>query len=187
MIHSTRFTCVLDTCVIYPIDMRDILLWFAHFELYRPKWSQIIFDELHTVMIGKGMPVAKANEQIQRINAAFPDAMVHNYEDLIPTLSLPDPKDCHVLAAAIKSDANLIVTNNLKDFDPAYLSRFGLSAKNADDFITDTIDLNTPVAKEAFMTMVAHRTNPSLDPYQVLDILRTRGLVNSAYYLHSLL
>jgi predicted nucleic acid-binding protein len=187
MVHSTRFTCVLDTCVIYPIDIRDLLLWFAHFDLYTPKWSQTIFDELHKVMIEKGMPVEKATNQIERINKAFPDAMVNNYEELIVTLSLPDKKDCHVLAAAIKSDANLIVTNNLKDFDNEYLSKFGLYAKNADDFITDTIDLNAKLAKEAFMTMVAHRTNPSLDEYQVLDILRNRGLTNSANYLHSLI
>lgn len=133
------------------------------------------------------MPIEKANRQIERINAAFPDAMVSNYEELIATLSLPDEKDRHVLAAAIKSDANLIITNNLKDFNSEYLSKFGLCAKNADDFVTDTIDLNAEVAKEAFMTMVAHRTNPSLDEYQVLDILRKRGLVNSANYLHSLI
>jgi predicted nucleic acid-binding protein len=187
MIHSARFTCVLDTCVIYPIDIRDILLWFAHFDLFRPKWSQTIFDELHKVMIERGMPPDKAIKQIERINTAFPDAMVNNYEELITTLSLPDQKDCHVLAAAIKSDANLIVTNNLKDFDNDYLAKFGLCAKNADDFITDTIDLNPKLAKEAFMTMVAHRTNPSLDEYQVLDILRNRGLTNAANYLHSLI
>ena len=167
MVHSARFTCVLDTCVIYPIDVRDVLLWFAHFELYRPKWSQTIFDELRKVMIEKGMPDQQATKQIERINAAFPDAMVNNYEELIRTLSLPDQKDCHVLAAAIKSDANLIVTNNLRHFDNDYLARFGLCAKNADNFITDTIDLNTKLAKEAFMTMVAHRTNPSLDEYEI--------------------
>ena len=77
--------------------------------------------------------------------------------------------------------------NNLKDFDKEYLAKFGLCAKNADDFITDTIDLNTKLAKEAFTTMVAHRTNPSLDEYEILDILRKRGLVNSANYLHSLI
>jgi predicted nucleic acid-binding protein len=187
MIHSTRFTCVLDTCVIYPIDIRDLLLWFAHFDLYRPKWSQTIFSELHKVMIEKGMPSQIASKQIERINEAFPDAMVSNYEELVETLSLPDKKDCHVLAAAIKSDANLIVTNNIKDFDSEYLLKFGLYAKTADEFITDTIDLNTEVAKEAFMTMVAHRTNPDLDEYQVLNILRNRGLVNTADYLHSLI
>lgn len=187
MIHSIRFTCVLDTCVIYPIDVRDLLLWFAHFDLFRPKWSQNIFDELYKVMINKGMPEERAKIQIERINTAFPDAMVNNYEELISTLSLPDKRDCHVVAAAIKSDANLIVTNNLKDFDNTYLSKFGLFAKSADDFITDTIDLNTKVAKKAFTTMVAHRTNPSLDEYEVLNILRNRGLINSANYLHSLI
>jgi hypothetical protein len=138
-------------------------------------------------MIEKGMPYEKATKQIERINEAFPDAMVKNYEELIPTLSLPDQKDCHVLAAAIKSDANLIVTDNLKHFDSDYLAKFGLYAKSADDFITDTIDLNPILAKEAFMTMVAHRTNPSLDEYEVLNILRNRGLVNAAHYLHSLI
>lgn len=92
MIHSTRFTCVLDTCVIYPIDIRDLLLWFAHFDLYRPKWSQTIFDELFKVMLEKGMPEDKAKKQIERINTAFPDAMVNNYKELIETLSLPTKK-----------------------------------------------------------------------------------------------
>lgn len=187
MIHSIRFTCVLDTCVIYPVDIRDILLWFAHFELYTPKWSQTIFDELKRIMITKGMPPEKASHQIERINSAFPDAMVKNYQELVSTLSLPDKRDCHVLAAAIKSNANLIVTDNLKDFEPDYLSKFGLFAKSADDFITDTIDLNPKVAKEAFVTMVAHRTKPSLDQYQILEILRNRGLKNAANYLHSLI
>ena len=187
MVHSARFTCVLDTCVIYPIDIRDLLLWFAYFDLYKPKWSQTIFNELHKVMVEKGMPDDQAKIQVERINAAFPDAMVNNYEELISTLNLPDKKDCHVLAAAIKSDANLIVTNNLKDFDADYLLKFGLYAKNADDFIADTIDLNTTLAKEAFITMVSNRTNPSLDEYQVLNILRNRGLINSANYLHSLI
>lgn len=187
MIHSTRFTCVLDTCVIYPIDIRDLLLWFAHFDLYTPKWSQTIFDELSKVMAKKGMTPEQAQKQVERINTAFPDAMVNNYEELIEKLSLPDKKDCHVLAAAIKCNANLIVTDNLKHFKNEYLSRFGLVAKSADDFITDTIDLNPSLAKEAFITMVAQRTNPSFDEYQVLDILRKRGLVNAADYLHSLI
>lgn len=50
MVHSVRFTCVLDTNVIYPIEIRDILLWFAHYDLYTPKWSQHIFDEWENVM-----------------------------------------------------------------------------------------------------------------------------------------
>ena len=51
MIHSVQFTCVLDTNVIYPIDIRDLLFWFAHYELYTPKWSDHIFDEWKDVTV----------------------------------------------------------------------------------------------------------------------------------------
>lgn len=100
-------------------------------------------------------------------------------------MELPDPKDRHVLAAAIKTNANVIVTNNLKDFPKDYLLSFGLTVKSADDFLTDIIDLNPEEAIRAFRQLVLHRRNPDLDEYQVLDILRKRGLVDTANYLHS--
>jgi len=55
MIHSVRFTCVLDTNVIYPLWVRDLLLWFAYCDLYTPKWSHHIFDEWIDVMLRKGI------------------------------------------------------------------------------------------------------------------------------------
>lgn len=134
MIHSIRFTCVLDTNVIIPIEIRDLLFWFAHDDLYTPKWSKHIFDEWEEVMRRKHVSENEIKKRITWANQAFPDAMVENYEVLIDGLELPDVKDRHVLAAAIKTNANLIVTNNLKDFPQGYLATFGLSAKNADDF-----------------------------------------------------
>lgn len=187
MIHSSRFTCVLDTCVLYPVDIRDLLLWFAYFELYTPKWSYNIFRELKKVMVQKGMTIEQAERQIKRINDAFPDAMVINYQTLIKILKLPDPDDRHVLAAAIKSRADLIVTNNVRHFSKDYLKEFDLEVKKPDDFLTDIIDLNTETAKQAFSTMVSHRTNPELDELEMLDILRRRGLKNTADYLHRLI
>ncbi|MEZ4920284.1 MAG: hypothetical protein R2792_14370 [Saprospiraceae bacterium] len=113
--------------------------------------------------------------------------MVENYEELINGLSLPDEKDRHVLAAAIKVNANIIVTNNLKDFPKDYLLNFGLSAKNADDFLTETIDLNPKVAINSFRKLVMNRRNPNLDQYKVLDSLRRNGLNEAANYLHALI
>lgn len=185
MIHSVRFKCVLDTNVIYPIEIRDLLFWFAHYELYTPKWSGHIFDEWEDVMKRKGVNESEAKKRVQRANLAFPDAMVSNYSGLIKGLELPDPKDCHVLAAAIKTNANVIVTNNIKDFPLEYLSTFGLSAKTADDFLTDIIDLNPEQAVKAFKQMVLNRRNPDLNEFQVLDILRNRGLKDTADFLHS--
>ena len=187
MIHSVRFTCVLDTNVIYPIDIRDLLFWFAYYELYTPKWSKHIFDEWKDVMIRKGVSKIEANKRINKAQLAFPDALVENYESLIDGLQLPDEKDRHVLAAAIKTNANTIVTNNLKDFPKEYLAGFCLKAKGVDDFITDIIDLNQDRAIQAFKDLVLNRTNPDLDEYQILDRFRRIGLKDSANYIHSLL
>lgn len=84
-------------------------------------------------------------------------APVHNYEGLLSTLDLPDPDDCHVLAAAIKTNAHVIVTNNLKDFPEEYLETFGLKVKGADDFLTDIIDLNYDEAIKEFREMVLYK------------------------------
>jgi predicted nucleic acid-binding protein len=185
MIHSVRFTCVLDTNVIYPIEIRDILFWFAHYDLYTPKWSRHIFDEWKQVMERKSIQPDEIAKRLQRAQSAFPDALVVNYEPLIKGLSLPDEKDRHILAVAIKTNANIIVTNNLKHFPEEYLASFGLTAKSADDFVTDLIDLNTEQAVKAFFEMVQYKRNPPLTELQVLDKLREKGLTQAADYLHS--
>jgi hypothetical protein len=76
MIHSIRFTCVLDTNVIYPLEVRDILLWFAHYELYTPKWSKHIFDEWEDVMRRHNVPEEVIAKRLRAPNEAFPDALV---------------------------------------------------------------------------------------------------------------
>jgi predicted nucleic acid-binding protein len=187
MIHSLRFTCVLDTNVIYPIDIRDLLFWFASYDLFTPKWSKHIFEEWENVMSRKSVPTKEIEKRISKAQLAFPDALVENYESLVDSLTLPDENDRHVLAAAIKTNANIIVTNNIKDFPSEYLASFGLTAKSADDFLTDTIDLNNELAVEAFRALVLNRTNPNLDEFEVLDRLRNNGLVETANYLHALL
>lgn len=187
MIHSVRFTAVLDTNVIYPVCGRDLFLWLAYYELYTPKWSRNICEEWREVMIRKGVDPTEADKRVNRINDAFPDALVENYEHLLESLQLPDPKDRHILGAAIKTNANLIVTNNIKDFPTDYLCKLGLSAKSADDFLTDIIDLNPHKATSAFTELVLNKKNPPLSQFEVLEQLRKINLKNTADYLHALL
>lgn len=169
----------------YPLEIRDILFWFAYYDLYTPKWSVHIFEEWERVMERKGIEEGEIKKRLDRANEAFPDALVKNYDNLIEGLKLPDKDDCHVLAAAIKTNANVIVTNNIKDFPQEYLASFGLKAKTADDFLTDIIDLSPKEAVKAFRELVLNRRSPDLDEYVVLDILRKRELKNTADYLHS--
>ena len=187
MIHSVRFTAVLDTNVIYPVIIRDLLFWFAHYEMYTPKWSNHIFDEWKEVMRRKGVSLEESEKRVQKANIAFPDALVEHYENLIEHLCLPDEKDRHVLAAAIKTNAHIIVSNNIKHFPEKTLESYGMKTKTADDFLTDIIDLNAETAIEAFKEMVLHKKNPDLDEYEVLNRLRKSRLKDTADYLHSLL
>ena len=62
MVHSVRYTCVLDTNIIYPLEVRDIMMWFAYYELFTPKWSATIFTEWKNVMERKGI----AEDEIQK-------------------------------------------------------------------------------------------------------------------------
>ena len=105
----------------------------------------------------KGVSVNEAKKRVQQVNRAFPDALVENYDKLIKKLELPDPKDCHVLATAIKSNADVIVTNNIKDFPQKYIESFDLKVKTADDLLTDIIDLNGEQALAAFREMVLYK------------------------------
>jgi len=84
-----------------------------------------------------------------------------------------------------QTNANVIVTNNLKGFPVNYLKGFGLIAKTPDDFIADIIDLNPETAVKAFREMVLHKRNPDLNQFEVLNKLRKMGLKDSADYLHS--
>ncbi len=172
---------------MYPVLIRDILLWFAHYDLYTPKWSETVFEEWKRVMLRKEIPETEALKRIERVNKAFPDALVTNYSGLLSSLTLPAPDDRHVLAAAIKTNANVIVTSNLKDFPETYLQSFGLSAQTPDDFLTDLIDLNPEKAVAAFREMVLNKRAPPLDVYEVLHRLRNAGLTDSANYLHALI
>lgn len=187
MIHSARLICVLDTNVFYPLWIRDLLLWFAYHDLFVPKWSKHIFDEWIAVMIRNGVAEDEALRRTKVVENAFQDASVKNYEPLIENLTLPDEKDMHVLAAAIKADADLIITNNLKDFPGDYLSTFGLSAKCADDFFADMIDAHRETSMEAFRDLVLVKKKPPYSEVEVLEIFRNNGLKNTADYLHSLL
>ncbi len=187
MIHSVRFTAVLDTNVIYPVITRDLLFWFAHYEMYTPKWSKHIFDEWKDVMLRRGVSSEEIGKRVQKASLAFPDALVKQYEGLIEVLDLPDEKDRHVLAAAIKTNADLVVSNNIKDFPEKILNSFGIKIKTADDFLTDLIDLNGETAIEAFKEMVLNKKNPDLDEYELLKQLRKNRLTDTAAYLHSLL
>ena len=111
---------------------------------------------------------------------AFEDSLVEDFDDLISIADLPDPNDLHVIAAAVKTQAAVIVTDNVRHFPGQILSRFNLYAKTADDFIADTIDLDLPKALTAIETMRTRLKKPELTPEALLLRLEETGLTATA-------
>ena len=182
MTHSPRFVAVLDACVLYPAPIRDLLLHLASVGLYTPKWTETIHDEWTRNLLKnrKDLTAGQLRKTRLAMCAAFPDAEVGHIEPLIAVLQLPDPADRHVLAAAIRCQADVIVTANLKDFPAAVLAPYDVEAQHPDLFISNLIDLNPDKALEAFRAQVAFLKNPPKTPHQVLDNFRNVALPTTA-------
>jgi hypothetical protein len=118
------FIVVYDACVLYPATLRDVLLRLARRGLFRAKWTEAILDECFRSLTDNRPDLAPAALARTRrlINESVADCLVEGYESLISSLTLPDPGDRHVLAAAIRSQAQTIVTFNLKDFPEEVLN-----------------------------------------------------------------
>jgi len=113
------------------------------------------------------------------MNSAFPDANIEGYETLITALSLPDPDDRHVLAAAIEAGAHVIVTFNLKDFPIDQLKPFDIKAQDPDTFISHLIHFDRLGSLEALHNLVGSLRNPPQSLEQVLETLEKNGLPSS--------
>lgn len=111
---------------------------------------------------------------------AFEEAEVSDYVGFLPACSmLPDPGDAHVLAAALKTRASTIVTENLKDFPPDVLGPLNMEARCADEFIADTITLDTGKAVAAIRGMRERFKRPDKTAEQLLLDMEAAGLTET--------
>ena len=180
MKHSP-FTVIYDACVLYPAPLRDFLMWLALSGHFRARWSAAIHAEW-TRNVLENRPELTM-EQLQRtvalMDAAVPDARVIDYEPLIDGLALPDPDDRHVLAAAIRCSASVIVTFNEKDFPSSQLTPFGIKAEHPDAFVEYLFDLDPAAVVKVAQKQRSNLHNPVLEVDRFLDILRRQGLVQT--------
>lgn len=126
---------LLDTCVLYPTVMREVLMKLAEAGLFEPLWSAEIEGEwAHTAEKHEAGARAFAEAEIALLNAKWPKARTAYGEGLKRRLWLPDAGDIHVLAAAIAGSADAIMTVNKKDFPAQILAEEGLSLIDPDAF-----------------------------------------------------
>lgn len=170
-----RFSAFLDTCVLVPMVPADLLLRLADAGLFRPLWSEIVMAELLDVL-GRVHPEyatdGRARNRVKAMNKAFPDARVSGWEQLEQGIRLPDPNDAHVLAAAIAGRADIIVTENLKDFPEAVLDLHGLEAQGLDEFLLNQLDLMPDATIRALHEQAQATRRPPLTTGELLASLR---------------
>jgi len=134
------FPAFLDTCTLYGAYLCDSLLRLAEAGTYRPLWSAEILDELERVLADRGLAADAVKYRIGEMRRAFPDAEVRGYQNIVDTMTC-DPKDRHVLAAAVRSDAAVLVTFNIGDFPDASTAAYDIMIVHPDDFLLDQLDL----------------------------------------------
>ncbi|MEU4504036.1 PIN domain-containing protein [Streptomyces sp. NPDC024089] len=164
---------VLDTCVLFPNYLRDTLLRLAEAELYEPLWSTDILDEL-TRNVGERIGALKAKGIVEAMAGTFPDSLVSGHEVLIPAMA-NDPKDRHVPAAAVRGQAQAVVTLNVKDFPAEASDPYEIEVMRPDDFLLDMLDL-APVEMNSVLRAQAgsYRREPR-DLHGLLDRLDAGG------------
>ena len=175
---SSPFTAVYDACVLYPAPLRDFLMWLGLSGRFRARWSARIHDEWkRNLLINR--PDLSA-EQLDRtsdlMDRAIPGAVVTGFEPLMAGLSLPDPNDRHVLAAAIRCHASVIVTFNERDFPGDLLDAFGMEAQHPDVFAENLFDLDPASVVAAAQRQRQQLKSPPMAVDRYLDILRRQGL-----------
>lgn len=178
---ANRPVAVCDACVLYSITMADLLTSLGEAGLYHPKWTRDIHEEwIRNVIAKLGAKGVVTREKLEARRDAMiesiPDSMVEAYEELIPSLTLPDNDDRHVLAAAIKSEATVILTINLKDFPQATLATWQLTARHPDDFISELLRSDPEAVCAVVREMRARRKRPPISAEDFLAQLERQGL-----------
>jgi predicted nucleic acid-binding protein len=131
---TTARRAVLDTNVLFPPTLRDTLPYAADAGIFEPFWSAETLSQLQrNLALKAGMSEVSANRRTHHMTLAFPSATVNAVLDGVPRL--PDARDRHVLAAALKVNATVIVSSNVKDFPEAALTPVGISLYTPDQFL----------------------------------------------------
>lgn len=169
---SARFRVFLDACVLFPQTLRDVLLTAAESGFYFPLWSEDVPDEIERNLIENRRLTPQQTAHLrEEMTRAFPDSTVSNYGSLVASMT-NDEHDRHVLAAAVRGNAEVIVTENLRHFPAEACSPYEIRPCSVDDFLSDLLSLDHERLCGVLRTIERDRKN-----LPVAEIVRIIGIV----------
>jgi predicted nucleic acid-binding protein len=186
----STFTAFIDANVFYGARLRSLVLFVAQSKLYRARWTERVNDEWIDAVVKKAKRPSITKEALQStrddMNKAILDCLVENYQHIEVGLQLPDPKDKHILAAAIHCHASTIITFNLTDFPNDYLSQFNIHATHPDQFLVDAYHISQDDFIEAVRRDFSHYKYPPLTFSEYIEALKNAGVPKLAGILAEL-
>jgi predicted nucleic acid-binding protein len=173
-----KFTAVYDSCVLYPAALRDLLVRLGRTGLYRARWTNEIHEEWIRSVLENRPDLSR--ERLERtrdlMNEYVLDSLVTDHRKHIPAITLVDPDDRHVLAAAIEAQADIIVTFNLRHFPAPTLALLNIEAQHPDAFVESLLDIDESVVCSTLRSQRLDLKNPPKSAEELLDTLETQGL-----------
>ena len=190
---ANRFTAFVDACALAGALKRNLLCTLAEAGFFRIRWSAQVLDEteraIADILSRKKVTDAarRASRARRALEDAFEEALVADYAALlcVGADTLPDPDDAHVLAAALKTQAAIIVTDNLKHFPPAQMAALNMEVRSTDAFIADTIALDPGRAVAAIRRMRQRFRKPEITQARLLLDMEASGLTEVVDILRS--
>lgn len=182
MTSKLHYTAFLDANILYSAAIRDIFIELALADMYRAKWSDNVHSEWLEAVLRNRPDIDRAKLERTRdlMNLAVPNASVTGYEHLIEHIPLEqDPKDRHVIAAAIVGNCDGIVTYNTAHFPKEAVIEFSLEVQHPDGFLATLLHREHRVFCAAVRSARVQKRKPPYTVEQHLSNLTARGLVDT--------
>lgn len=185
----TRVIAFLDSCVLYPFSLRDILIQFSVEGLFQAKWSSLVRAEvIRNVETNNPTAKGKLGRTFDLMEKAVPDFSTEPSEETRHSVqeTATDAKDVDILVAAIDGGCTHLVTPNLKHFDIAFASARGVMVIHPDEFLTSLVNKNPALARTGFETVVTRCKNPIRSKSDYYEAFRKNHLPKTAEALEAL-
>jgi hypothetical protein len=180
-------TAVCDACVLYPFHQRNILVQASADGLFDARWTDEIQDEWMRNLIANvpAIPPERLHATRHLMELALPGARIDGFHQLIDTITLPDPDDRHVVAAALTTKASHILTWNLRDFPAQSLKRHGLPRATPDVFLSDLYDKAPELVVASLANARRNLSKSNITAPDFLALLKGQGLTKLEKRLQS--
>ncbi|ANQ52719.2 PIN domain-containing protein [Flammeovirga sp. MY04] len=170
--------CVLDANILYPVILRDLFLCLHNNNAINAFWSDYIQSEwIRNLALNRNENPNKYKIIADKMNAIFPESNIKSelIDARIDEIFLSkDLDDRHVVACALESKSNFIITYNIKDFPKKELVQLNVTAIHPDEFIYSQLDRE--LLHIAFEQQLKMYKKPPYDKEELLHLFDKRGL-----------